>query len=99
MNNDKLYKIILQPHTSEKSTIIADKLKQFTFKVKKDATKKQITAAVKFLFKVDVLKVATINMKGKIKRFKQNTGARSDWKKAYVSIPSEQDIDFSTTES
>ena len=39
-----------------------------------------------------------INVKGKSKRFKQSSGKRSDWKKAFVSLQAGQDIDFTVTE-
>jgi large subunit ribosomal protein L23 len=42
MNAEKLLMVLRQPHTSEKTTIIAEKLKQFTFKVIKTATKSEI---------------------------------------------------------
>lgn len=98
MNVERLMMVLREPHTSEKATAIAEKLKQFTFKVLKTATKAEIKAAIEYIFKVKVKNVSVINVKGKNKRFKQTSGKRSDWKKAFVTLHDDQDIDFSVTE-
>ncbi|PJD90505.1 MAG: 50S ribosomal protein L23 [Legionella sp.] len=98
MNTERLLTVIRTPHTSEKSTYIADKHKQYTFKVLKDATKDEIKKAVELVFQVKVKQVAVVNVKGKSKRFKQMSGKRNDWKKAFVSLQPGNDIDFTVTE-
>ena len=98
MNAERLMMVLREPHTSEKATVIADKFKQFTFKVMKNATKTEIKMAVEHIFNVKVKHVSVINVKGKAKRFKQTSGKRSDWKKAFVSLHADQDIDFTVTE-
>ena len=98
MNAEKLTMVLREPHTSEKATIMADKFKQFTFKVLKTATKNEIKLAVELMFNVKVKCVSVVNVKGKSKRFKQIAGKRSDWKKAYVSLHPDYDIDFTVTE-
>lgn len=98
MNAEKLLMVLREPHTSEKSTIMADKFKQFTFKVMKTATKLEIKLAVEQLFSVKVRRVTVLNVKGKKKRFKQTSGKRNDWKKAFVSLQPDYDIDFTVTE-
>lgn len=98
MNAERLMMVLREPHTSEKATVMADKFKQVTFKVLKTATKKEIKMAVEHLFNVKVKNVSVINVKGKAKRFKQTSGKRSDWKKAFVSLHADQDIDFSVNE-
>ena len=95
---ERLLMVLRAPHTSEKSTYLADKKKQFTFKVLIDATKKEIKQAVEHIFGVKVKQVTIMNMQGKTKRFKQSTGKRNDWKKAYVSLEDGHDIDFTVTE-
>lgn len=97
MNAERLLMILEQPHTSEKATILADK-KQFTFKVAKDATKNEIKLAVEEIFNVKVKNVAVINVKGKVKRFRQKAGKRNDWKKAFVSLHENFDINFEIEE-
>ncbi|MDR3503495.1 MAG: 50S ribosomal protein L23 [Legionella sp.] len=98
MNAERLLMVLREPHTSEKATVLADKLKQFTFKVLKTATKSEIKTAVEHVFNVKVKNVSVINVKGKSKRFKQTAGKRSDWKKAFVTLHADQDIDFTATE-
>lgn len=94
MNEERLYQIILNPVISEKSTMAADKNGQIVFKVIPDANKKEIAEAVEKLFEVKVKGVQVVNVRGKVKRFGRTPGARSDWKKAYVSLHEGQDIDF-----
>ena len=98
MNAEKLLMVLREPHTSEKATIMADKFKQFTFKVLKSANKSEIKQAVEHMFNVKVKSVSVLNVKGKRKRFKQTSGKRSDWKKAFVSLQPDYDIDFTVTE-
>ena len=77
---------------------MADKFKQFTFRVLNTATKSEIKMAVEQMFNVKVKSVSVVNVKGKQKRFKKTSGKRSDWKKAFVSLFPEYDIDFTVTE-
>ena len=98
MNAEKLLMVLKEPHTSEKTTVMAEKFKQFTFKVMKTATKLEIKLAVEQMFNVKVRNVSVLNVKGKRKRFKQTSGIRSDWKKAFVSLHPDYDIDFTVTE-
>lgn len=92
--NDRLYKVLLGPHVSEKSTMVADAGNQVVFKVATDATKTDVKAAVEAMFEVKVDNVTVANVKGKSKRFGQRGGKRSDWKKAYVRLAEGQDIEF-----
>ena len=94
MSKERLLKVLLGPLMSEKSTMAADNAQQFTFKVALDATKPEIARAVEMLFDVSVVKVQTIKVKGKAKRFGQIQGRRKDWKKAIVRLAEGQDIDF-----
>lgn len=98
MNAERLLMILREPHTSEKGTVMADKFNQFTFKVLRTATKSEIKQAVEHVFNVKVKNVTVINVKGKRKRFKQTDGKRSDWKKAFVSLHKDHDIDFTVLE-
>jgi large subunit ribosomal protein L23 len=92
MNQERLYKVLLAPHVSEKATRQADLANQHAFKVAADATKPEIKAAVEALFKVKVTAVQVSVVKGKQKRFGRMTGKRSDWKKAYVTLAPGDDI-------
>jgi large subunit ribosomal protein L23 len=92
---DKSLQSVLAPHVTEKATMVADKLNQIIFKVRKNATKIQVKEAIELMFKVDVTAVNLLNVKGKTKRASRNSmGKRSDWKKAYVSIQAGQEINL-----
>lgn len=98
MNEIRLYQVLQGPHTTEKSVIAAEKRRQISFKVAKDATKTEIRQAVEKLFNVVVEAVRVANIKGKRKRFKQTMGRRSDWKKASVTLQSGHDINMAEFE-
>ena len=88
------YDIIIKPIISEKSMDqSADK--KYTFKVAKDANKLEIADAVEKLFKVDVAKVNTINVRGQRRRMGRYEGYTASWKKAIVTLKSDsKTIDF-----
>jgi len=94
MNQERLLKVLLSPHVSEKSTRVGDAHNQVVFKVAADATKLEIRNAVEKLFNVRVRSVSTVSLKGKSKRFGKFTGRRPDSKKAYVTLMPGDDIDF-----
>ncbi|MDD1605338.1 MAG: 50S ribosomal protein L23 [Methylococcaceae bacterium] len=95
VNRYQLASVLEAPIISEKSTVAAEKDKQFVFKVQKQATKKQVKSAVEMMFSVEVDSVRVLNVKGKQKRFGKSLGQRSDWKKAYVKLKPGHDIEFS----
>lgn len=94
LNNEKLMSVLVGPHLSEKSSRIAERLKQFVFKVRRDADKSDVKRAVELMFEVNVTSVQVVNVMGKAKRFGRSPGHRQDWKKAYVTLAEGQDIDF-----
>ncbi|SEP05911.1 50S ribosomal protein L23 [Aquisalimonas asiatica] len=94
MNQERMYEILLAPHVSEKSTVVAEDADQVVFRVKRDANKREIKEAVEQLFDVKVTDVRTALMKGKVKGFGRIKGRRPNWKKAYVALEAGQDIDF-----
>lgn len=94
MKEERLMKVLLAPHVSEKSTRIADDNNQIVFKVARDATKPEVSGAVELIFNVKVKSVSIINVKGKKKRFGAVQGRRKNWKKAYITLEPGQDIDF-----
>lgn len=95
---DRLLQVILAPQITEKATYVADKYQQIAFKVRTDATKSEIKAAVELVFKVEVEAVTVANVKGKEKRAGRLMGRRKDWKKAYVSLKPGQEINFAAGE-
>ena len=97
-NQERLLQVILAPQITEKATHIADKNQQIAFKVRTDASKPEIKAAVELVFKVEVQGVTVANVKGKTKRAGRVMGHRKDWKKAYVSLKPGQEINFAAGE-
>ena len=95
---ERLMSVILGPHVSEKSTAVAEGANQVVFKVRRDATKRQIRDAVRTLFEVEVEHVSVVNVRGKAKRFGRFVGQRSAWKKAYVRLAPGHNIDFAGAE-
>ena len=98
MNQERLFKVLLGPHITEKAASASGSATQVAFKVATDASKLEVKKAVEKLFEVKVEGVRVINVKGKIRRTRTGMGKRSDWKKAYVRLAEGQDIDFSVTE-
>ncbi len=95
MTDERLMNVLVAPHVSEKSTRVADRHKQITFRVLTDARKPEIRRAVEKMFNVEVESVSVLNVKGKNKGLRgRNRGRRPDWRKAYVRLKPGHDIDF-----
>jgi large subunit ribosomal protein L23 len=97
-NIDQLMNVVLAPVVSEKSTFVADKNRQYVFRVADHATKPEIKAAIELMFKTKVENVTVLNVHGKDRRFGRMTGRRRNWKKAYVRLAAGQEINFAATE-
>jgi large subunit ribosomal protein L23 len=97
-NAEQLMNVVLAPVVSEKSTFVADKNRQYVFRVADDATKPQIKAAIELMFKTKVDDVTVLNVRGKDRRFGRLSGRRRNWKKAYVRLAEGQEINFAATE-
>jgi len=95
---DRLMNVVLAPVVSEKSTFVADKNRQYVFRVADDATKPQIKAAIELMFKTKVEGVTVLNVKGKERRFGRTIGRKRSWKKAYVRLAEGQEINFAATQ-
>ena len=94
MAKEKLYTLIKSPIITEQTAQLGEKMKQVVFKVDLSANKREIKKAVEELFKVEVLNVTTSIMKGKSKRNRFGIYKKSDYKKAFVSISEDSDIQF-----
>ncbi len=92
---ERMYDVVVAPVITEKATMGSEH-NQVTFKVRMDATKPEIKAAIEGLFKVTVTAVNTSVVKGKTKRFKGTIGRRSDYKKAVVTLAEGSSIDVTT---
>ena len=94
MDNEKLYTLIKTPLVTEKTSRLGESLKQIVFKVDISANKREIKKAVEMMFKVEVIKVTTSVVKGKRKRNRFGIYKKSNYKKAFVSISEDSDIQF-----
>jgi large subunit ribosomal protein L23 len=87
-------KLLKGPHLTEKTVIQKEASNQVTFLVDRGANKIEIKRAVQDLFKVTVLRVNTVNIRGKKKRMGRFAGRRPDWKKAMVTLKEGDRIEY-----
>ena len=92
ISSEKAYEVIRNPLVSEKGTFVSQ-FNFYVFMVAKKSTKSEIKQAVEKLFNVKVTSVNTLNQKGKVKRFRNIKGKRSDFKKAFVKLAEGNTID------
>ncbi|MFQ6604191.1 MAG: 50S ribosomal protein L23 [Fidelibacterota bacterium] len=94
--------IIIRPIFTEKMSILEETERKYAFEVDPGANKISIKRAVEELFDVKVVKVATMNRKGKAKQMTvrsggrtiRTTGRRSNWKRAVVTLQDGYSIDL-----
>lgn len=86
--------IILAPVVSEKSYELIEEMNAYTFEVDPRANKEEIRDAVEEVFDVSVLRVNTMNRKGKRKRYGYKFGKRKDIKRAVVTLAAGDSIDL-----
>mgnify|MGYP000545444697 CR=1 FL=1 len=98
MNQERILKVLVAPHISEKAAMAGDIANTFVFKVVPSANKLEIKRAVELLFKVKVDAVQVSNLKGKVKRNRYGESRRAGVKKAYVRLAEGHDIDFALAE-
>jgi len=92
---NRILKILVGPHISEKSSVAIEKFNTVVLKVAKNATKFEIKIAVQKIFNVQLNKVNTLIVKGKKKRLSNGRySSTSDWKKAYITLKKGQNLDF-----
>jgi large subunit ribosomal protein L23 len=87
--------IVLRPVVSEKSYALLDG-NVYTFIVAPDANKIEIKQAVESIFNVKVIRISTLNRKGKLKRNRRSNtmGKRSNTKRAIVKLAADDRIDI-----
>ena len=81
-----LYRTIVRPIVTEKTSVAYQDRGEYTFEVATDATKPAIRQAIEKLFGVKVTGVWTSNQRGKLRRVGQGVGNRPNWKKAIVTL-------------
>jgi large subunit ribosomal protein L23 len=94
MNREQLMSVLIAPHVTEKTSLAMQNHNQYTFRVRRDASKTDIRKAVELMFDVKVAGVQVVNEPGKVRRFGRTSGRTQDWKKAYVSLSPGQTIDY-----
>jgi len=86
---------IISPNVTEKSTSLSEHNK-VVFKVHKSANKNLIKKNIEKIFKVNVVKINTINSKRKSKMVRNKKTFKPGYKKAIVTLKKGQSIDLST---
>ena len=86
---------IISPNVTEKGTFLSE-YNKIVFKVNKGASKKSIKKSIEKIFKVNVIKINTINLKGKSKMVRNKKSFVSGFKKAIVTLKKGQSIDLAT---
>ena len=94
MNREQLMSVLIAPHVTEKNSLAMQNHNQYTFRVRREATKADVKKAVELMFDVKVAGVQVVNEPGKARRFGKSIGRTQDWKKAYVSLVAGQTIDY-----
>jgi len=86
---------IIAPNITEKSTTLSE-FNKIVFKVQKTASKDSIKKSIEKIFKVNVVKINTINLKGKTKIVRNKKTFKSGYKKAIITLKKGQSIDLAT---
>jgi large subunit ribosomal protein L23 len=86
---------IISPNITEKSTALSE-FNKIVFKVHKGATKNSIKRSVEKIFKVNVVKINTINLKAKTKLVRNKKTSKPGYKKAIITLKKGQSIDLAT---
>lgn len=79
---------------TEKGNRLREEFNQYLFEVARGANKTQIRGAIEKLWKVSVLKVHTLNVRGRMRRMGRGHAKTQNWKKAVVSLKQGDTIDF-----
>ena len=90
-----LFDKILSPLVTEKSTNLSEQNK-ITFKVHKNANKKNLKKNLEKIFKVNVTKINIINKKSRIKTTRGKKVRVKGFKKAIITLKKGQNIDLTT---
>ncbi len=93
MSTSQIFRVLKRPLVTEKTNDLRDTDNQYVFEVNPDANKVEIRQAVESIFGVRVTDVRTVNVRGKVKRFRRQLGKRPNWKKAIVTLSGDDVID------
>jgi len=88
------HQVVQRPLLTEKGTRLKDEANQYLFRVAKRANKVEIRQAIEALFKVTVIDVHTLPVRGKAKRLGRFQGKQADWKKAIATLKAGDSIEL-----
>ena len=94
ISEERALSIIKKPLMTEKSTNL-NQYNQYSFIVSKNSKSSEIKKAIEKIFKVKVIKINTLIIRGKLKSFKGFLGYKKDIKKAIVTLAEGNTIDSS----
>ena len=94
ISNERALSLIQSPILTEKSTNL-NQYNKYSFFVSKDSNAYEIKQAVEVVFKVKVVKINTLVVRGKLKSFKGSIGYQKNKKKAIVTLAEGSSIDSS----
>ena len=86
---------IISPNITEKSTSLSE-FNKVVFKVNKNANKESIKKSIEKIFKVNVVKINTVNIREKVKMVRNKKAYKSGYKKAIITLKKGQSIDLAT---
>ena len=92
--SSSIYGVLKRPIITEKTNHLREEANQYVFEVATGATKVDVRRAVEEIFSVRVTEIRTMNVRGKVKRFKRQFGKRPNWKKAIVTVREGDAIDL-----
>ena len=95
MKKFNLLDTIVSPVITEKATTLSE-FNKIVFRVQKSASKNSIKKSIEKIFKVNVIKINTINLKGKTKLVRGKKSSRPGYKKAIITLKKGQSIDLAT---
>ena len=95
MKKFNLFDTIVSPVITEKATTLSE-FNKMVFRVHKGASKNSIKKSIEKIFKVNVIKINTINLRGKTKVVRGKKTSRPGYKKAIVTLKKGQSIDLAT---
>ncbi len=95
MKKFNLLDTIVSPAITEKATSLSE-YNKIVFKVRKNASKNLIKKSIEKIFKVNVIKINTINLKGKTKLVRGKKSSKPGYRKAIITLKKGQSIDLAT---
>ena len=95
MKKFNIFDTIVSPVITEKATTLSE-FNKMVFRVHKGASKNSIKKSIEKIFKVNVIKINTINLRRKNKIVRGRKSSKPGYKKAIVTLKKGQSIDLAT---